>query len=139
MQPTRRATTVCARSTCAWLGLARAVNLRCVRWLRRDLKSAPSATSRRFRTTVAVRRSAAESEMALEMRTECERCHAPLTADGEAFICSYECTFCGACKTAMQGACKNCGGELTARPRRLVECTNCSVPEASTASQAIAK
>lgn len=56
--------------------------------------------------------------MPLEMRTECEKCHAPLTPDGLARICSYECTFCAACATAMQNICPNCGGELVARPRR---------------------
>ncbi|HEX6197724.1 MAG TPA: DUF1272 domain-containing protein [Jiangellaceae bacterium] len=55
--------------------------------------------------------------MALEMRTECERCDAPLAASGEAFICSYECTFCPACAAAMDH-CPNCGGELVRRPRR---------------------
>jgi hypothetical protein len=30
--------------------------------------------------------------MALEMRTECEKCHQPLPANGMAMICSYECT-----------------------------------------------
>ena len=56
--------------------------------------------------------------MALEMRTECERCGAPLPEDGEARICSYECTFCPACSEAMAATCPNCGGELVPRPRR---------------------
>jgi hypothetical protein len=56
--------------------------------------------------------------MSLEMRTECERCSTALAADGEARICSHECTFCVACAEAM-GACPNCGGELVARPRRM--------------------
>jgi uncharacterized protein len=56
--------------------------------------------------------------MALEVRTECERCGAPLPADGEAFICSYECTFCAACTEGLERTCPNCGGELAARPRR---------------------
>ncbi|HXV35299.1 MAG TPA: DUF1272 domain-containing protein [Gaiellaceae bacterium] len=56
--------------------------------------------------------------MALEMRTECERCGAALAADGEARICSYECTFCRACSEAMAGVCPNCSGELVPRPRR---------------------
>ena len=38
--------------------------------------------------------------------------------DGTAFICSYECTFCGDCAEAMELRCPNCGGELVARPRR---------------------
>ena len=39
--------------------------------------------------------------MALELRESCERCDAALPHDAEAFICSYECTFCSVCTTAM--------------------------------------
>jgi hypothetical protein len=56
--------------------------------------------------------------VALEMRPGCERCAAALPQDGAAFICSYECTFCPACASAMQQRCPNCGGELVPRPRR---------------------
>lgn len=56
--------------------------------------------------------------MALEMKTKCERCGAELTPDGEAFICSYECTFCGPCTHEMKEVCPNCGGELVKRPIR---------------------
>jgi uncharacterized protein len=56
--------------------------------------------------------------MALEMRVECERCHAPLTPDGAALICSYECTFCPTCAAEAAHRCPNCGGELVPRPRR---------------------
>ena len=56
--------------------------------------------------------------MTLEMRTQCERCEAVLSPDGDAFICSYECTFCAACTQAMSQVCPNCGGELVRRPRR---------------------
>jgi uncharacterized protein len=56
--------------------------------------------------------------MALELRTECERCGAALAHDGEARICSYECTFCVSCADELQRACPNCGGELVARPKR---------------------
>ncbi len=56
--------------------------------------------------------------MALEMRPTCERCEAQLAADGEATICSYECTFCPDCATAMDNICPNCRGELVARPKR---------------------
>jgi uncharacterized protein len=56
--------------------------------------------------------------MALEMRPACERCGAALAVDGEAAICSYECTFCPACADALERVCPNCGGELVARPRR---------------------
>ena len=54
----------------------------------------------------------------LEMRSECERCHTPLTPDGSACICSYECTFCEACADEMSFVCPNCSGELVSRPRR---------------------
>lgn len=56
--------------------------------------------------------------MALEMRSACERCAAALAQDGEAHICSYECTFCASCAREMNGVCPNCGGELVPRPRR---------------------
>ena len=56
--------------------------------------------------------------MALEMRDHCEKCHAVLPQEGEAHICSYECTFCGPCADAMGATCPNCGGELVSRPRR---------------------
>jgi uncharacterized protein len=56
--------------------------------------------------------------MALEMRTQCEKCQAPLDGMSSALICSYECTFCPPCSTAMANKCPNCGGELVARPRR---------------------
>lgn len=58
--------------------------------------------------------------MALEMRANCERCQAQLLpASDQALICSYECTFCADCSTAMNGRCPNCGGELLRRPRRV--------------------
>jgi hypothetical protein len=57
--------------------------------------------------------------MALEMRTTCERCGVALAADGDARICSFECTFCVACTDSMDGICPNCSGELLARPRRV--------------------
>jgi len=56
--------------------------------------------------------------MALEMRDHCEKCEARLGHADEAYICSYECTFCGDCSKAMARICPNCGGELLRRPRR---------------------
>jgi hypothetical protein len=55
--------------------------------------------------------------MALEMKKECEKCGRALPADGEAYICTYECTFCGACSAALNSICPNCDGELVLRPR----------------------
>lgn len=56
--------------------------------------------------------------MSLELRKSCERCEAVLAPDGEAYICSYECTFCAACVEALEQVCPNCGGELVRWPRR---------------------
>jgi hypothetical protein len=56
--------------------------------------------------------------MALEMRGACEKCGAELSQDGEAYVCSHECTFCAGCARAMNLVCPNCGGELVRRPRR---------------------
>ena len=56
--------------------------------------------------------------MALEMRGECESCNAKLAPDGDAWICSYECTFCSACTERRARTCPNCGGELVPRPKR---------------------
>ncbi|HVF53708.1 MAG TPA: DUF1272 domain-containing protein [Actinomycetota bacterium] len=53
------------------------------------------------------------------MRSSCERCQSALTAEGPAFICSFECTFCGDCTGELNHVCPNCGGELVARPRRV--------------------
>jgi len=56
--------------------------------------------------------------MALEIKTTCEKCGRPLAADGEAYICSYECTFCPECTEKLNANCPNCGGELVRRPSR---------------------
>ncbi len=56
--------------------------------------------------------------MALELKKECEKCGRALTpAESEAYICTYECTFCGKCTREMNSVCPNCGGELVRRPR----------------------
>ncbi|MBU6330741.1 MAG: DUF1272 domain-containing protein [Acidobacteria bacterium] len=54
----------------------------------------------------------------LEMRSICERCDAALSEDGDAVICSFECTFCVGCGGELEHRCPNCGGELVRRPRR---------------------
>ena len=56
--------------------------------------------------------------MALEMRGACEKCGRGVEPDGEAYVCSYECTFCAECARGMEFNCPNCGGELVRRPRR---------------------
>jgi hypothetical protein len=55
--------------------------------------------------------------VALELKPECERCRAALAPDGDAFICTFECTFCPDCTAELGAVCPNCGGELVRRPR----------------------
>lgn len=56
----------------------------------------------------------------LEMRPNCECCQCDLPSDSaEAFICSFECTFCASCvQQRLHGVCPNCGGGFTLRPVR---------------------
>lgn len=56
----------------------------------------------------------------LQLRPNCECCDKDLPPEStEAFICSYECTFCADCANGvLSGICPNCGGELVKRPRR---------------------
>ena len=56
--------------------------------------------------------------MPLEMRSACEKCGAGLGHEAEAYICSYECTFCQTCTEVLASRCPNCGGELLRRPGR---------------------
>src|SRR5581483_5520407 len=56
--------------------------------------------------------------MELEMKARCERCSTTLLPSGEAYICSYECTYCAPCSSILNASCPNCGGELMRRPRR---------------------
>src|SRR5262249_32049005 len=46
-------------------------------------------------------RGRARSVVALEMKPACEKCGAEIAASGDAFICSYECTFCAKCTEEM--------------------------------------
>lgn len=59
--------------------------------------------------------------MALEMKERCEKCAVALAWQAEAYVCSFECTFCPACTREMASVCPNCGGELVRRPRREAE------------------
>jgi hypothetical protein len=56
--------------------------------------------------------------MALAMKPACETCKATLPASAEAFICSYECTYCATCAKGGAARCPTCQGELVRRPRR---------------------
>ncbi|HYG87412.1 MAG TPA: DUF1272 domain-containing protein [Azospirillum sp.] len=59
----------------------------------------------------------------LELRPNCECCDKDLPPEStDAYICSFECTFCGDCKDGTLGSvCPNCGGELVRRPIRPAE------------------
>jgi hypothetical protein len=59
----------------------------------------------------------------LQLRPGCECCDTDLAGDStEAYICSFECTFCARCAAdRLRGRCPNCGGELVRRPRRAAE------------------
>ncbi|HEX3062880.1 MAG TPA: DUF1272 domain-containing protein [Usitatibacter sp.] len=56
----------------------------------------------------------------LELRPGCECCDRDLPPEStDAYICTYECTFCSDCvDRVLKGVCPNCGGELVRRPRR---------------------
>jgi two-component system, LytTR family, sensor kinase len=68
------------------------------------------------------------------MKSSCEACECILPPDGEAFVCSYECTFCPDCTAQALNICPNCGGELLLRPRRLMRPGNDGQPSVETSS-----
>jgi two-component system, LytTR family, sensor kinase len=55
------------------------------------------------------------------MKSRCEGCGKPLKPDAEAFICSYECTYCVECAADANKICPHGGGELSPRPRRNID------------------
>jgi len=59
----------------------------------------------------------------LELRPNCECCDRDLPPESsDAFICSFECTFCRECVDGvLQGRCPNCGGEFQRRPSRAAD------------------
>ena len=58
--------------------------------------------------------------MALELRPNCEFCDKDLPPNStDAFICTYECTFCADCaQHRLLNVCPNCGGGFALRPIR---------------------
>jgi hypothetical protein len=56
----------------------------------------------------------------LELRPNCERCDRDLPPESaDAWICTYECTFCADCVDGpLAGVCPNCGGNFVPRPIR---------------------
>jgi hypothetical protein len=75
--------------------------------------------------------------MALEMKSVCERCQSHLDPQVDAYICSFECTFCPACAKAREGICPNCGGEIVRRPRRKVALPVAGLDDGSTEAASI--
>jgi hypothetical protein len=75
----------------------------------------PDAQTREFTRK---RKSGQGGAVSLEMKPKCEKCEQAIALDAEAWICSYECTFCNECAEGMNLTCPNCGGELAPRPRR---------------------
>jgi hypothetical protein len=59
----------------------------------------------------------------LDLRPNCECCDRDIAPDSrDAFICTFECTFCRDCvEGQLKGMCPNCGGELVQRPVRSAE------------------
>jgi hypothetical protein len=59
----------------------------------------------------------------LKIRPNCESCDKDLAPDAtDAFICSFECTFCRECADTRFGlVCPNCRGNLVTRPVRPVD------------------
>ena len=56
----------------------------------------------------------------LEIRPTCENCGKELPPDSdEAYICSFECTYCLTCvEEVLHNVCPNCTGGFTPRPIR---------------------
>ena len=56
----------------------------------------------------------------LQLRPNCEYCDKDLPPDSlDAYICSYECTFCADCVgDHLHNVCPNCGGGFMPRPIR---------------------
>lgn len=50
-------------------------------------------------------------------KDHCEKCHKELVHDAEAFVCSYECTWCRSCADGFHWQCPNCQGHLQPRGR----------------------
>jgi hypothetical protein len=64
----------------------------------------------------------------LQMRPGCECCDRDLPAtSAEAWICSFECTFCTDCVEHRLGhRCPNCGGAFSRRPTRVGDALACN-------------
>lgn len=50
-------------------------------------------------------------------KDRCGKCKLNLSAESEAYVCSYECTWCRSCAERFGWQCPNCQGRLQLRPR----------------------
>ena len=61
--------------------------------------------------------------MALEMKSQCEKCDTALPDESDAYICSFECTFCPpapiVCRSSVQIVAENFCAGPDARPSRI--------------------
>lgn len=59
----------------------------------------------------------------LQLRPNCECCDKDLPPESpEAYICTFECTFCKSCvEDVLKHVCPNCGGNFSPRPIRPVK------------------
>jgi uncharacterized protein len=48
-------------------------------------------------------------------KDSCEKCHRALPREADGNACSFQCTFCDECATALKSICPNCGGALEPR------------------------
>jgi hypothetical protein len=55
------------------------------------------------------------------LKSTCEKCYKTLQHDSEAYICSYECTYCETCVIELKHICPNCSGELVIRLKREIK------------------
>jgi uncharacterized protein len=70
-----------------------------------------------------------EENTMLKMKPACEKCQSPLEQTELAYICSFECTFCGPCTHTMSNVCPNCAGELVKRPVRMRKVADVAVEQ----------
>ena len=50
-------------------------------------------------------------------KDQCERCGAAMAVASDGVSCSFQCTFCDDCGSALKSTCPNCGGALESRER----------------------
>jgi hypothetical protein len=48
-------------------------------------------------------------------KDRCEKCERPLAQAIDGVACSFQCTFCDDCGTALKSVCPNCAGALESR------------------------